>query len=201
MAPRTLKGRMPSNAATIDLDLSALPNDQLHWPEFHNGTAAALRLCPPGCGPTDEGELGRNWIVYNKPRSRQHSHAGFLLGLGLQGHLLALAHTDLYRYMSQGHDVTMMAVLLGMAAARRGSMHNAIAKMLCLHIPSLHPPTFTELGQPLQTVYACVALLVGEMTGLILELRVRAQLQAHAQSCGRIAACRLSRRQYGRAER
>ena len=50
-----------------------------------------------------------------------------------------------HRYMAQGHDVTMMAVLLGMAAARRGSMHNAIAKMLCLHIPSLHPPTFTEL--------------------------------------------------------
>ena len=92
---------MPSNAATIDLDLSSLPNDQLHWPEFHNGTAAALRLCPPGCGPTEEGELGRNWIVYNKPRARQHSHAGFLLGLGLQGHLLALANTDLYRYMSQ----------------------------------------------------------------------------------------------------
>ena len=38
-------------------------------------------------------------------------------------HLLALANTDLYRYMSQGHDMTMMAVLLGIAAARRGSMH------------------------------------------------------------------------------
>ena len=35
-------------------------------------------------GAADEGELGRNWIVYNKPRSRQQSHAGFLLGLGLQ---------------------------------------------------------------------------------------------------------------------
>ena len=93
MAPLTLKGRMPSTAATIDLDLSALPGDQLHWPEFHNGVAAALRLCPPGCGTSDEGELGRNWIVYNKPRSRQHGHAGFLLGLGLQGHLLALANT------------------------------------------------------------------------------------------------------------
>jgi anaphase-promoting complex subunit 1 len=83
--------------------------------------------------------------VYNRPGTRQHAHAGFLMGLGLQGHLLALANTDLYRYMSQGHDVTMMAVLLGMAAARRGSMHAPIAKMLCLHIPALHPPTFTEL--------------------------------------------------------
>jgi anaphase-promoting complex subunit 1 len=102
MAPLVLKGRMPSTAATIDLDLSTLPPDQLHWPEFHNGTAAALRLCPPGCGESEEGELGRNWIVFNKPRpARQHAHAGFLLGLGLQGHLLALANTDLYRYMSK----------------------------------------------------------------------------------------------------
>ena len=159
LAPLTLKGRMPSTAATIDLDLATLPSDQLHWPEFHNGAAAALRLCPPGCGTADEGELGRNWIVYNKPRSRQHSHAGFLLGLGLQGHLLALANTDLYRYMSQGHDVTMMAVLLGMAAARLGSMHNAIAKMLCLHIPSLHPPTFTELELEVPAVVQIAALM------------------------------------------
>ena len=78
------------------------PRPQLNWPEFHNGAAAALRLCPPGCGPSDEGELGRNWIVYNKPRSRQHSHAGFLLGLGLNGHLLTLANTDLYRCMARG---------------------------------------------------------------------------------------------------
>ena len=59
--------------------------------------------------------------------------------------VLARSAPDLYRYMSQGHDVTMMAVLLGMAAARRGSMHNAIAKMLCLHIPSLHPPTIADI--------------------------------------------------------
>ena len=68
----------------------------------------------PNPNQADGGELGRHWIVYNRPGTRQHAHAGFLMGLGLQGHLLALANTDLYRYMSQGHDVTMMAVLLGM---------------------------------------------------------------------------------------
>ena len=97
LAPLALKGQIPSNSATVDMDVSALPADHLAWPEFHNGAAAALRLCPPGCGTNDEGKLGRNWIVYNKPRSRQYEHAGFLLGLGLQGHLLALANTDLYR--------------------------------------------------------------------------------------------------------
>ena len=159
LAPLTLKGRMP-NAATVDLDTSQLPADHLLWPEFHNGIAAALRLAPPRCGHSaDGGELGRHWIVYNRPGTRQHAHAGFLMGLGLQGHLLALANTDLYRYMSQGHDVTMMAVLLGMAAARRGSMHAPIAKMLCLHIPALHPPTFTELELEVPAVVQTAALL------------------------------------------
>ena len=158
LAPLTLKGRMP-NAATVDLDTEKLPADHLLWPEFHNGVAAALRLAPPGCGRREEGELGRHWIVYNRPGARQHAHAGFLMGLGLQRHLLVLANTDLYRYLSQGHDVTMMAVLLGAAAARRGTMHAAIAKMLCLHIPALHPPTFTELELEVPAVVQTAALL------------------------------------------
>ena len=56
MAPLTLKGRMP-NAATVDLDLAALPSDTLMWPEFHNGVAAARRHAPPRCGPHDVGVL------------------------------------------------------------------------------------------------------------------------------------------------
>ena len=38
-------------------------------------------------------------------------------------------------------------------------MHNAIAKMLCLHIPSLHPPTFTELELEVPAVVQIAALL------------------------------------------
>lgn len=68
---------------------------------YFSGTAAALRLAPPGCGQKEEGELGRHWIMYNRAPTPTHAHAGFLLGLGLQGHLLALANTDLYRYLSQ----------------------------------------------------------------------------------------------------
>lgn len=55
---------------------------------------------PPGCGRREEGALGRHWIVYNRPGARQHAHAGYLMGLGLQRHLLVLANTDLYRRAS-----------------------------------------------------------------------------------------------------
>ena len=53
----------------------------------------------------------------------------------------------------------MMAVLIGMAAARRGTMHHAIAKMLCLHIPALHPPSFTELELEVPALVQIAALL------------------------------------------
>jgi len=228
LAPLVLQGHTSPKGATIELDTSALGPDHLLWPDYHNGCACALRLSPPGCGPVAHGELGRHWIMYSRPRARQHAYAGFLMGLGLQGHLVALANTDIYRFMSQvrlfcrldvlahrcrheccgssralavrgswglstspssagtiarflyshhlnriptsavtatarhlvqGHDVTMMSMLIGMSAARRGSMHPAIAKMLCLHIPALHPPSFTELELEVPALVQIAALL------------------------------------------
>ena len=50
---------------------------------------------------------------------------------------------DLYTYLSQEHEATMLGVLLGMAAAKRGTMDAATSKMLFLHLPArhiLHPP-------------------------------------------------------------
>ena len=101
-APLTLKGRMPSNAATIDPASPLCPTT--------SSTGPSSTTAPPprsGCAlPAAAPQTKASWAQLDRvqqARSRQHSHAGFLLGLGLQGHLLALANTDLYRYMSQGH--------------------------------------------------------------------------------------------------
>lgn len=61
------------------------------------------------------------------------------------GHLTCLAATDLYRYLSQEHDATTAGVLLGMAAAKRGTSDASISKMLFLHLPSRFPPLLPEL--------------------------------------------------------
>ena len=58
------------------------------WVNFHNGVAAGLRIsrCNSKVG-VDDG-LTRTWIIYNKPKEKPtHEHAGFLMALGLQGHL------------------------------------------------------------------------------------------------------------------
>ena len=108
------------NDAVVKLDLSSdLPApgggalaDCTSWPEFHNGVAAALKLAPGG-------KLSRSWIVYNKPEMPSYEHAGVLFGLGLTGQLSCLSMTDLYRYLSQEHDATLVGVLLGISASHR----------------------------------------------------------------------------------
>lgn len=69
---------------------------------------------------------------------------GFLYALGLSGHIKALNVTDQYSYLTQGHALTTISMLLGVASAYRGTMHPLSHKLLCLHIPSLLP---TQLSQ------------------------------------------------------
>lgn len=95
-----------------------------------------------------QAKITRTWISYNTPETPTPSHAGVLLALGLAGHLRILAATDIYRYLAQEHDVTTVGVLLGMAAAHRGTLNPVISKMLYLHIPARHPPSFPELELP-----------------------------------------------------
>eukprot|EP00198_Chlamydomonas_reinhardtii_P004462 XP_001693798.1 anaphase promoting complex subunit 1 [Chlamydomonas reinhardtii] len=65
----------------------------------------------------------------------------------LSGHTVLdrLSWTDLYRYLSDEHDPTTIAVLVGMAAQRRGSMDAVVTRMLFLHLPARHPTSFPEL--------------------------------------------------------
>jgi len=134
-----LAGRLPTNDALIQLDLALLPPEHAAWPEFHNGVATALRLC---LGQTN---ISRTWIVYNKPETANYAHAGVLMGLGLQGHLKALAKTDLYSYLCQDHEPTQIGIMLGMAVSKRGSLDEAVFKMLYVHVPSLHPANYPDL--------------------------------------------------------
>jgi anaphase-promoting complex subunit 1 len=102
--PLSLAGRVPPTNATIALDTSGYAAELSLWPEFHNGVAAGLRLAS---GVTN---LTRTWIVYNKPTAPDYSHAGLLMALGLHSHLTALAMTDIFVYLSQGHDATSVGV-------------------------------------------------------------------------------------------
>jgi len=171
-----LAGRVPPRNATLALDTSQITADMKVWSEFHNGVAAGLRLpLSTDRYAKNIGEVARSWIVYNKPSQPSpqqtqnnvnqsqnppppnHDHGGFLLALGLRGHLSALSMTDVIVYLTQGSVTTAVGILLGMAANKRGTCDLSVSKMLCLHVPSLLPPTFASIDVASQTQAAAIA--------------------------------------------
>jgi hypothetical protein len=124
--------------ATEEVDTDSEDDAHSTWPSASAANGSAQRPA-----------VTRNWIMYNRSAAMaagaDNSHAGVLLGLGLQGHLGVLSVTDICDYLTQGHEPTTVAVLIGTAASRIGSADPLISKTLCLHLPSLLPPIHTEL--------------------------------------------------------
>ena len=145
-----LTGRSPPRNGTIDLSHIEVPPNMTTWPLFHNGVAAGLRACTLASNIIDS-----SWIVYNKPKSTQslandalNEHAGFLLALGLNGHLSRLSTMNVHDYLCRGNELTRVAIILGLAAARRGTMDTSAVKVMSIHVEALLPPTSTELDVP-----------------------------------------------------
>lgn len=149
------KSSTEERAVDYPHDTSVFP-----WPFFHNGVAAGLRIC----ASTSNNIIDSTWINYNRPRSNvphsdlrdrdmtlanmNNEHAGFLFALGLSGHLEKLSLMALHDYLCQNNDLTKLAILLGMSAAKRGSRDNNIIKVLSIHVDALLPPNSTELDVP-----------------------------------------------------
>lgn len=161
--PLCLAGRIRKPAdvvVNLDLAAAAVSPDTTAWAEFHNGVAAGLRLRhdwggaggaatysrngsgrrggSKATGGFEEGGVSRTWITYNRPAGgANNAHGGLLMALGLQGHLSSLAMTDVFEYLTLGQESTTVGVLLGMAAARRGSADLSTHKVTMAHAPEL----------------------------------------------------------------
>eukprot|EP00814_Leptocylindrus_danicus_P021824 CAMPEP_0116010592 /NCGR_PEP_ID=MMETSP0321-20121206/4085_1 /TAXON_ID=163516 /ORGANISM="Leptocylindrus danicus var. danicus, Strain B650" /LENGTH=1159 /DNA_ID=CAMNT_0003479705 /DNA_START=267 /DNA_END=3746 /DNA_ORIENTATION=+ len=159
-----LAGRVPPTNTIVALDTTSAPAEMTIWPEFHNGVASGLRIGVENDESQESAQITRTWILYNKPSASnsqsapqnrstqknksgntQHAHGGFLMALGLRGHLSKLAITDIFDYLTTGSVTTIVGVLLGMAANKRSTCDPATSKMLCLHVPSLLPLTFSQM--------------------------------------------------------
>ncbi|XP_045597695.1 anaphase-promoting complex subunit 1 isoform X2 [Procambarus clarkii] len=152
-----LSGKAPPRGTTIDLSNIEVPPNMDMWPHFHNGVAAGLKIAP-NCG-----EIDSTWIVYNKPKGTLDSptnHAGFLMALGLNGHLRNLATVNMHDYLARGHEMICVGLLLGISVAKRGTMDIQTTKLLSVHLECLLPPTSTELDVP-HTVQVAAIIGVG----------------------------------------
>ncbi|KAK7204962.1 hypothetical protein BZA70DRAFT_278761 [Myxozyma melibiosi] len=131
---------MKPSMATITVDKHLLTEENISWGLFHNGVAAGLSVAK------DAKEITGSWIVYNKPAALSSQHAGFLLGLGLNGHLKNLAEWHIYNYLRPKHTHTSIALLLGMSASYLGTMDPKMTKVLSVHVVALLPSGSADLN-------------------------------------------------------
>ncbi|KAF5270424.1 hypothetical protein FQR65_LT05612 [Abscondita terminalis] len=137
-----LSGKAPPRGITVELGHIDYPQNMQHWPLFHNGVANGLRISP------DAHNIDSTWIIFNKPKNSaetNYEHAGFLMALGLNGHLTNLTILNTYNYLSKSNEMTSIGILLGLASAMRGTANTMITKVLSVHLEALLPPTSMEL--------------------------------------------------------
>uniref|UniRef100_A0A8C6NM56 Anaphase promoting complex subunit 1 n=1 Tax=Nothobranchius furzeri TaxID=105023 RepID=A0A8C6NM56_NOTFU len=148
-----LTGRAPPRNTMVDLNSGNIdvPPNMTSWPSFHNGVAAGLKIAPAS-------QVDSAWIAYNKPKSPElaNEYAGFLMALGLNGHLTKLATLNIHDYLTKGHEMTSVGLLLGVSSAKLGTMDMSTTRLLSIHIPALLPPTSTELDVPHNVQVAAV---------------------------------------------
>ncbi|XP_041352756.1 anaphase-promoting complex subunit 1-like [Gigantopelta aegis] len=138
-----LTGKAPPRNTAVDLSHIDVPANMASWPHFHNGVAAGLRIA-------NSSQFDSTWIMYNKPKLNEaaavNEYSGFLMALGLNGHLTKLTIFNVHDYLSKGHEMTTIGILLGLSAAKRGTMDMALTRVLSIHVLALLPPTSTELN-------------------------------------------------------
>lgn len=138
-----LSGKEKDKGGIIELQQIELPPNMNQWPLFHNGVAAGLQL------DVDSKEIDSAWIVYNKPKTQGvdgiTEHAGFLMALGLNGHLKILSSMSVYDYLVKCDEMTNLGIIIGMSAGYRGTMDTSTTRLLSIHIEALLPPTALEL--------------------------------------------------------
>lgn len=140
-----LSGRESSKGAAVELQQIEVPANMNQWPLYHNGVAAGLQIT------AESRDVDSTWIVYNKPKvlpEGSAEHGGFLMALGLNGHLKSLTFMVIYEYLVKCEEMTSIGLLLGIAAAHAGTQDVTSTKLLSVHIEALLPATALELDIP-----------------------------------------------------
>lgn len=130
----------PTNT-TVGVDKSLFTEDKIAWAFFHSGVAGGLAISRDAKG------IDTSWILYNKPgNDLNNRHAGFLLALGLNGHLKGMAKWVAFKYLTPKHTMTSIGLLLGLAASYMGTMDSLITRLLSVHVTRMLPRGAAELN-------------------------------------------------------
>ncbi|WFD43647.1 Anaphase-promoting complex subunit 1 [Malassezia psittaci] len=120
---------------------------EVDWAEFHNGVASALEIAVHSDDTIDS-----NWIFSHSTAQRGATrHAGFLLGLGLHGHLARLGRVHAYRYLTPRHTLTTVGLVLGIAASFLGTADPAARQVMAIQVGAFLPQKSGALQFPIVT--------------------------------------------------
>ncbi|KAL8377206.1 hypothetical protein RB595_008065 [Gaeumannomyces hyphopodioides] len=130
----------PANVS-VSVDKSMFTEEKVNWAFFHQGVAGGLSISPQSKG------IDTSWILFNKPgNDLNNRHAGFLLALGLNGHLKSVAKWVAFKYLTPKHTMTSIGLLLGLAASYIGTMDSLITRLLSVHVTRMLPRGAAELN-------------------------------------------------------
>ncbi|KAI4155192.1 MAG: hypothetical protein LQ341_000225 [Variospora aurantia] len=136
----TLSCVMKPTNTTVTADRNAYTEEKVSWAFFHAGVEAGLSISKDAKGITT------SWLHFNKPHELKNRHAGFLLALGLNGHMKNVAKWASYKYLSPKHTMTSIGFLLGTSASYLGTMDLNIARLLSVHVKRMLPAGAAELN-------------------------------------------------------
>lgn len=122
-----------TQALTFSADKAAFTEEKVCWAFFHNGASMGLMIANDAQG------IDTSWILYNRPPELTNRHAGFLLALGLNGHLKSLAKWVAFKYLTPKHTMTSVGLILGLSASFLGTMDTLITRLLSVHVTRLLP--------------------------------------------------------------
>lgn len=141
---------LPISAKILPLNISVeltVSQSFLNWPEFHVGAATGLQI------RKDCKDLDSSWIVFNQKKTDDGKpdvdakHGGFLLGLGLNGHLKNIELADSLRYyLLPQHEMVSIGLILGLGISFIGTRSVPITQMVSVHIASHLPKNSSTLN-------------------------------------------------------
>lgn len=129
-----------TQAMTFSADKATFTEEKVCWAFFHNGASMGLMIANDAQG------IDTSWILYNRPPELTNRHAGFLLALGLNGHLKSLAKWVAFKYLTPKHTMTSVGLILGLSVSFLGTMDTLITRLLSVHVTRLLPPGAAELN-------------------------------------------------------
>ncbi|QLQ82643.1 hypothetical protein HG537_0H04060 [Torulaspora globosa] len=128
------------DGSKLSVQASDLNAEAVEWGDFHSGVSSGLRISKKAKG------INGSWIAFSRPKILDAQLGGFLLGLGLNGHLSGLEEWHVYNYLSPKKTPVSIGLLLGMSASMRGTMDLKLTKVLSVHTVAFLPPGSSDLN-------------------------------------------------------